>query len=106
MINNEGRAKRFLRQKKDKQVSIVITSALESLSLEQRGRQRRYFVSMMVRTACFIATIFLPSPARWVTLGGAVILPYIAVVMANAGREDVSGPNSLIKGRHKEIEKG
>jgi len=91
---------------KDKQSSIVITSALEPLSLEQRGRQRRYFISMMVRTACFIATILLPSPYRWITLFGALVLPYIAVVVANAGREDVSGPNSLIKGRHKEIERG
>ncbi len=29
-------------------------------------------------------------------MGGAVLLPYVAVVLANAGRENSSGPNSLI----------
>ena len=39
-----------------------ITSAQKSLSTDQPGRQRRYFISMMVRTACFILTVILPSP--------------------------------------------
>ena len=89
---------------KGKQSSIVITSALEPLSLEQHDRQRRYFISMMVRTACFIATIFLPSPYRWITLFGALVLPYVAVVVANAGREDVSGPNAIMMQKQKQIQ--
>jgi len=44
---------------------------------------------MMIRTLCFILTVILPSPYRWFTLLGAVLLPYIAVVMANAGRETI-----------------
>jgi hypothetical protein len=67
-----------------------ITSAQKSLSSDQPGRQRRYFYSMMVRTACFILTVILPSPFRWFALAGAVFLPYIAVVIANAGRETIS----------------
>jgi len=43
----------------------------------------------MIRTLCFILTVILPSPYRWFTLLGAVLLPYIAVVMANAGRETI-----------------
>jgi hypothetical protein len=66
-----------------------ITSAQKSLSSDQPGRQRRYFYSMMVRTACFILTVILPSPFRWFALAGAVFLPYIAVVIANAGRETI-----------------
>jgi Protein of unknown function (DUF3099) len=65
----------------------VVTGAGTALSIEQRTRQRKYFISMMIRTACFIAAIFLSSPWRWFSLLGALTLPYIAVVVANAGRE-------------------
>lgn len=82
---------------------MVITSALDPLSLEQRGRQRRYFISMMVRTGCFIASIFLTSPYRWFAIAGAILLPYIAVVLANAGRESISEPNSLLREQRKQI---
>ena len=66
-----------------------ITSAQKSLSTDQPARQRRYFISMMIRTACFILTVVLPSPYRWFALAGALTLPYIAVIAANAGRETI-----------------
>ncbi len=44
---------------------------------------------MMIRTACFILTVLLPNPYRWIALFGAVVLPYVAVVVANAGRETI-----------------
>jgi Protein of unknown function (DUF3099) len=69
-------------------VTTSITSAGDPLSVDQSSRARRYFISMMIRTICFIATVILPSPYRWATLLGAVLLPYIAVVIANAGREN------------------
>jgi len=74
-----------------------ITSAQKSLSKDQPGRQRRYFISMMVRTACFILTVILPSPFRWFALAGAVFLPYIAVVVANAGRETIVPGAAILK---------
>ena len=74
-----------------------ITSAQKSLSSDQPGRQRRYFISMMVRTACFILTVILPSPYRWIALAGAVFLPYVAVVVANAGRETITRDNQIIE---------
>ena len=74
-----------------------ITSAQKSLSNDQPGRQRRYFISMMVRTACFILTVILPSPFRWFALAGAVFLPYIAVVVANAGRETIIPGAAILK---------
>ena len=73
-----------------------ITSAPKGLSSDQRARQRRYFYSMMVRTACFILTVVLPSPYRWFALVGAVTLPYIAVVIANAGRETITPGDALL----------
>jgi hypothetical protein len=82
---------------KDEDGIYDITSAQKSLSTDQPGRQRRYFISMMVRTACFILTVILPSPFRWFALAGAVFLPYIAVVVANAGRETIIPGAAILK---------
>lgn len=64
-----------------------ITTAQTGLTDDQRSRTKRYLVSMGIRTLCFLGAVFAPSPWRWILLAGAVFLPYIAVVMANAGRE-------------------
>ena len=82
---------------------VVITNAQSALSDDQRGRQRRYFYSMMLRTACFIATIFLPNPYRWFAMAGAIFLPYIAVVIANAGRETITGKNAIMRDQRLQI---
>ena len=75
--------------RKPKEEVQSITTAQSSLINDQSVRQRRYFISMMIRTICFILTVVLPSPFRWIALVGAVTLPYIAVVVANAGRETI-----------------
>ncbi|MBI3429527.1 MAG: DUF3099 domain-containing protein [Actinobacteria bacterium] len=80
-----------------------ITSAQKGLSNDLPSRQRRYFISMMIRTACFIATVLLPSPFRWFALVGALLLPYIAVVMANAGRETIAPGSAVIDDQTKSI---
>lgn len=69
----------------------TITSAQRALSDEQVGRTRKYLISMGIRTACVIGAIFIPGWPRWVLIAGAVILPYLAVVIANAGRERDDG---------------
>jgi len=63
-----------------------ITGAPTAQSEELRGRTRKYLVSMGVRTACFIGATVASGPLRWVLIAGAVLLPYLAVVFANAGR--------------------
>ena len=82
--------------KKSKVITQSITTAQSSLSLDQSARQRRYFISMMIRTLCFILTVILPSPFRWIALFGAVTLPYVAVVIANAGRETITPGAALL----------
>jgi len=81
---------------KDKDI-FDITSAPLDLTRDQAGRQKRYFISMMIRTACFILTVILPSPYRWIALAGAAGLPYFAVVIANAGRETITRGNQVIE---------
>ena len=90
-------------EKPAKSVSASISNVGEPLSIDQSSRARKYFISMMVRTACFILAVILPSPYRWVALFGAVVLPYIAVVVANAGREGVRGRAAIISPGPKEI---
>lgn len=81
-----------------------ITNAPKPLSTDLAGRQRRYLISMLIRTACFILTVLLPSPYRWFALVGAAGLPYFAVVIANAGRETVFPSGTLMQGRAKTLE--
>ena len=83
---------------KAKQV-FQITNAPAALTRDQAGRQKRYFISMMIRTACFILTVILPAPYRWVALLGAVTLPYFAVVIANAGRETVTRGADVVENK-------
>ncbi|WP_328376272.1 DUF3099 domain-containing protein [Streptomyces sp. NBC_00440] len=71
-----------------------ITGARTGLEEDVRGRQRRYIISMTVRTVAVILTAALWNVARPVAIGTLVLgafLPYIAVVIANAGRENTPG---------------
>ncbi|MGH3366395.1 MAG: DUF3099 domain-containing protein [Nocardioidaceae bacterium] len=64
---------------------VRITTAQTSHLDEIKYRQKRYLISMGIRTACVIAAVVASGPLRWVFIIGAVVLPYVAVVMANAG---------------------
>jgi Flp pilus assembly protein TadB len=85
---------------------FAITSAPTGLSEDISGRQRRYFISMMIRTVCFILAVVFPSPWRWFFLLGAVGLPYVAVIVANAGRENKAPGAALVMPASKELESG
>ena len=62
----------------------AITSASTGLSFDQAGRKRRYLISMSLRTICFVGAVFTSGNLRWALIFGAIFLPYIAVVIANA----------------------
>jgi len=64
--------------------AIRITTASTSRQDEIAHRQRRYVLSMSLRTVCFIGAVLTEGWVRWVLVAGAVLLPYVAVVMANA----------------------
>jgi hypothetical protein len=66
--------------------AVRITTAAPSKAEEIAARQRRYLFSMGVRTLCVIGAVVFENPGwlRWVLIAGAVVLPYVAVVMANA----------------------
>ena len=55
-------------------------------------RQRRYMVTMGFRTVCFVAAILGGEGwLRWVLVAAALLLPTIAVVMANSASPRVEG---------------
>ena len=66
---------------------VRITSAAAPLSDDIAARSRRYLIQMGIRLACFLGAVLIDHWTRWVLLVGAVVLPYVAVVLANAGRE-------------------
>ncbi|MDH6134339.1 hypothetical protein P3T37_003742 [Kitasatospora sp. MAA4] len=71
-----------------------ITGARTSLTEDVRGRQRRYVISMLIRTVCLLLAVALWGVQRqvaWGALVAAVLLPYFAVIIANAGRERAPG---------------
>ncbi|MBL3667360.1 DUF3099 domain-containing protein [Streptomyces sp. M2CJ-2] len=68
-----------------------ITGARAGLQDDVRARQRRYVISMTVRTISVILAASLWNVERHVAIVALVLgmlLPYIAVVIANAGREN------------------
>ncbi len=72
--------------------AVRITTARSSAADDMRARQRRYAVSMAIRTVCFVAAVAVgPGVLRWVLVGAAVFLPLFAVIMANAGDQRDDG---------------
>ncbi|MBQ1100832.1 DUF3099 domain-containing protein [Streptomyces sp. NPDC097107] len=77
-----------------------ITGARTGLQEDVRGRQRRYIISMSVRTVSVVLAACLWNVERHVAIVALVlgaVLPYISVVIANAGRENApSLPSTFV----------
>ncbi|XRQ15578.1 DUF3099 domain-containing protein [Actinomadura welshii] len=88
----------------------TVTDAPRPMSEDIEQRQRRYLVSMAVRTVCFVGAILaaVAGAPAWLALilvAGALVLPYFAVIVANGGREPVA-PASFgdrAAGEHKPV---
>ncbi len=86
-----------------KQQVYSITTAATSHSDDIGGRERRYAISMAIRTVCFVGAIIADGWLRWVLVAGALLLPYTSVILANAGvRQRGAGPS--VFGPEKAIE--
>jgi len=75
--------------------AVRITSATPSHSDDISRRQRRYLISMAVRTVCFLLAIgFRGGPLMWVFIAASFVLPAVAVIAANArSSPDPGGPD-------------
>jgi hypothetical protein len=52
---------------------------------DRKHRMRAYSTAMSIRMACFVLVFFVPGWWKLVFGLGAVVLPYVAVVLANVG---------------------
>ena len=91
------------RERSDRDDAVRITTAATSRNADIAVRQRRYLLSMSLRTICFVGAIIASlAGIHWlwpILIVGALVLPYVAVVMANAAapRQDgfaLTGPGS------------
>ena len=80
-----------------------ITSLPESPVEERRRRMVRYSVTMLIRLLCIAACFFVEGWWLLVPAFGAVVLPYVAVVLANASDGSaprrVTRPGSIVRSR-------
>ncbi len=73
-----------------------ITSAPEPLADDQARRMRRYLFQMGFRVVCFLGAYLASGWLRWSLVVIAVVIPYIAVVLVNAGRDKVEYDTSIV----------
>ncbi|RNL79401.1 DUF3099 domain-containing protein [Nocardioides marmorisolisilvae] len=100
-------------RKKDADQDVVrITDAPVNLSEDVAERQRRYLLSMAVRTVCFVGAVVSYTNGlhwlAWLLIIASFALPFVAVVVANAASprlpEDVDGPGFDPDQHYKELE--
>jgi hypothetical protein len=68
-----------------------VTSAPEARTEDQARRLKQYLVTMGIRTICFVLLVVIDAWYRWIFAVGAVFLPFVAVVAANAVMPRVAG---------------
>jgi hypothetical protein len=83
----------------------AITRARTGLTQDVRGRQRRYIAAMLVRSACVVLMALTWN--RWPALAvcalvGGVVIPYVAVVAAQAGWRQQRGTRPALTKVHEE----
>lgn len=61
-----------------------VTTAPQSAADDQGVRVRRYLTAMGLRLVCSVIAYFTTGWVRWLFVAAAVVLPYVAVVLANA----------------------
>ena len=72
-------------------VTQSVTTAPTSRAEDQKHRLQQYLATMSVRTVCFVLAIVTDGWLRWVFAAGAIVLPFIAVVAANAVAPRIRG---------------
>lgn len=68
-----------------------ITSLPPSPEQERRARMLKYTIAMTIRVVCIFAMLFVQGWWLAVFAAGAIFLPYVAVVLANAQGSGRSG---------------
>jgi Flp pilus assembly protein TadB len=86
---------------------VLVTTAGRSPGQDRRDRERRYLITMGFRVVAFvIALVVTKGWIRVVAIIAAMILPWVAVVFANAGpsRRPPEQPSLYSRRRPRELE--
>ena len=89
-------------KRSSKRTTVVpsATNLPEAAADDQNRRIRHYLISMGIRTVCFVAGVALWGVNRWAAgacFAAAAILPYVAVVFANAtGQRKIDVMGSVV----------
>jgi Flp pilus assembly protein TadB len=77
----------------------LVTTAPISAADERRAREKRYLITMGVRVVAFIvAIVFATGWIRVIAIILALVLPWVAVIAANAPRRRVEQQPSMYVG--------
>lgn len=80
-----GRSRRPRKAPPEEVVSI--TNAAEAHSEEMRHRMVKYAITMGIRMVCLAAIFLFDGWYKLIPVVGAVVLPWVAVVIANGGSD-------------------
>jgi predicted tellurium resistance membrane protein TerC len=79
----------------------AITELPPSPEDERRTRMIRYTIAMSIRMVCLLLVVILPDLWKIAPGIGAIVLPYIAVIIANntssGTRRRVARPGALVR---------
>jgi hypothetical protein len=78
----------MFKRKREEEAVYAISDARAGLAQDQDDRAKKYFISMSLRLIFFVAAVLTEGPLRWILFTASLILPWAAVVIANAGREN------------------
>lgn len=84
--------------RREKGEVFSVTSAPENPNADYDDRSKRYIIAMSIRLACFAGIWVVHGWLRWTMAALMIVLPYIAVVIANTGQDTPrkSTPGPLI----------
>lgn len=88
------------------QAVSAITSLPASPQDDRRSRMVKYVTAMSIRVVCILMCFFVQGWWLAVFAVGAIVLPYLAVVLANVGNEsgrEVLRPGGLVPVRQSPI---
>lgn len=95
------------RRRSEADAAIRITTAGSGRAADLAQRQRRYVIAMGTRAACFVGAVIAGiAGISWlwpILIVAAIVLPYIAVVMANASNtrtDELPLPDGGSRHRH------
>jgi Flp pilus assembly protein TadB len=85
---------------------VLVTTAGRSPQQDRRDRERRYLITMGFRVVAFVVALLVTTGwIRVIAIVAALVLPWVAVILANSGpsRQPPEQPSLYSRRRPREI---